>query len=107
MKQTTLGVKAKTVALVTSPAIFEIQVAAESTTPVMAGGARTAAAGEVFLRTRRAHLPPLRQTARVVVTARAVQPLARAVLLMTEPDSIGRRVGRRARIGLKGMTYSA
>lgn len=54
--------------------------------------------GKVFEQARRAHLALLRQTGRVVVTIRATEPVAPAVLYVTEAHEIGRRVGGGPRI---------
>lgn len=69
-------------------AVLEIQVAAERSATVMAGRARIVSRGKVLLRSRRADLSSLRQTRRVVVTARAFKPLSRAMLRVTKSDSI-------------------
>src|ERR1043165_8811968 len=91
----------------TPSAGLEIQIAAERSAPVVASRARVVARRKVLLRARRTDLPSLRQTCRVVVTARTFQPLTRAVFSMTETHAIGRRICGRAGIRLGCVTDAA
>jgi hypothetical protein len=77
----------------TSSAIFKIQVAAEGSLAVMTSDAGSVSGREVFEGPRRANLSCLRQARRVVMTIRAPETLAPAVLRVTEGDPEGGRVG--------------
>ncbi len=76
----------------TSPAVFEIQIAAEGSLAIMTSRAGVIAVGEMFERPRRADLSPLRQTRSVVMTIGATDALARAVLCVTEAEAERSRV---------------
>jgi hypothetical protein len=77
----------------TSSTIFKIQVAAEGSLAVMTSDAGSVSGGEVFEGPRRTNLSFLRQARRVVMTIRAPETLAPAVLRVTEGDPEGGRVG--------------
>jgi hypothetical protein len=77
----------------TPAAIFEIQIAAESSLAVMTSAARVVSGGKVFEGPRRTDLTLLRQARGVVMTIGAPEPLAPAVLRVTEGSAEGGRVG--------------
>src|SRR5260370_19015306 len=62
---------------------------------------------KMFQGPRRTHLTSLGQTCCVVVTGGATELLACAVLRVTEPDAIGRRVSRRASVSFLRVTNAA
>jgi len=70
-----------------TPAILEIQIAAERSPATVTGRAGAVAGREVFLSARRTDLLSLRQAGGVVVAVVAPEPLARAVLRMAEGES--------------------
>jgi len=72
---------------VTTPAILEIQIAAERAPAIVTGCAGVVSRREMFLSARRTDLSPLRQAGRVIVTVVAAEPLARAVLGMAEGEA--------------------
>ena len=76
----------------TSPAVFEIQIAAEGSLAIMTSRTGVVAVGEMFERPRRADLASLRQTRSVVMTIGATDALARAVLCVTEAEAERNRV---------------
>jgi hypothetical protein len=76
----------------TSAAILEIKVTAESSLTVVTGCAGVVAVGEVYKRPGRTDLFPLRETSSVVMTVRAAEPLTSAVLSVTERQAESRRV---------------
>ena len=82
----------------TSAAVFEIQIAAEGSPPIVTGRARVVAAREMFRRSRGADLSPLRQSGSVAVTVGAIQTLTRAVLRVTEREAERDGSGRSSRI---------
>src|SRR2546430_15667988 len=85
-------------ARVTSPAAFEIQIAAEGSLAIMTSRAGVVAVGEMFERPRRADLSPLRQTRCVGMTIGAADALPRAILCVTAAEAEGSRVSWRSAI---------
>src|SRR2546423_1193566 len=86
-----LRARSETRSCVTSPAILKVQIASEGASAVVTSRARVVAGRKMFPRTRRTHLPSLRQAGGVVVAIGAVQPLARAVLRVTKADAVRNR----------------
>ena len=82
----------------TAPAILEVQIAAEGSFSVVTGRASVVADREVLQSPRRADLSPLRQPSGVVVTIRASETLARAVLRVAESETKRGRIGRSSRV---------
>ena len=76
----------------TSPAVFEIQIAAEGSLAIVTSRAGVVAVGEMFERPRRADLSLLWQRSSVVMTIGATDALARAVLCVTEAEAERTRV---------------
>ena len=79
-------------ARMTSPAVLEIQIATEGPLAVVTSRAGVVAVGKMFERARRADLSLLRQSPCVVMTIRAADALARAVLCVTEAEAERTRV---------------
>jgi hypothetical protein len=76
----------------TPAAILEIKVTAKGSLTVVTGCAGVVAVGEVREGAGRADLPLLRQSRCVVMTIGAAQPLASAMLGVTESQAECRRV---------------
>ena len=77
----------------TSPAVPEIEIAAEGSLAIMTSGAGVVSGGEMFERPGRADLSFLWQPRRVVMTISAIETLAWTVLCMTESEMERGRVG--------------
>ena len=92
---------------VTTPAILEIQVAAEGALATVTGCAGVVSGGEVFLSARRADLAPLWQAGGVIVTVVTAEPLARAVLRMAEGEAKSGRVSWGPGVSLLIVTDAA
>ena len=71
----------------TSPAIFEIQIAAEGALAIMTSGAGVVSVGEVCESSGRTDLSSLWQPRGVVMTSGATEVLAGAVLCVTEGEA--------------------
>ena len=82
----------------TAPAVFKVQIAAEGTLAIVTGGAGVVAARKVLQSAGRTDLAPLWQSRGVVMTIRAGETLARAVLRVTERDPERGGVGRSSRV---------
>ena len=91
----------------TAPAILEIQIATKGPLAIMASRTGVVAAGEVFKCPGRADLSLLWQPGSVVVTIGATDPLARAVLSVTEAKSERTRVGGSSAVTLLSVTDTA
>ena len=91
----------------TSPAVLEIEIAAEGSLAIMTSGAGVVSRGEVFERSRRADLSFLRQSGRVVMTIGATETLASAVLRVAEGEAECGRVGGSSAVRLPIVTDAA
>ena len=91
----------------TSPASFEIQIAAKRSPAIVTSRASVVATREVLLRARRTYLPFLRQPARGAVAVGTVQPLPRAMIRMRKPVTERDGIRRGSRVRLRFMTDSA
>jgi len=92
---------------VTPSARLEIQIAAESAAAAVTCRASVISGRKVLLRTRRADLPLLRQTARRVVTVVAIQTLARRVISVSKCVAVRGGCRRRARVRFRFVTNAA
>jgi len=82
----------------TAPAVFKVQIAAEGTLAIVTGGAGVVAARKVLQSSGRTDLAPLWKSRGVVMTIRAGETLARAVLGVTEREPERGGAGRSSRV---------
>jgi len=89
---------------VTTPAVLEIQIAAECAPAIVTGCAGIVSRREMFLSARRTDLSPLRQAGRVIVAVVTAEPLARAVLRVVEGEAKRGGVSRSPGVGFLIVT---